>query len=97
MPASLIIDRFYSYVKSQQIEKFFGPLEKDPVSSLGWVFGPGSWILSTGSDGILPDDSFYFNPLSANPIKWSDIFKQFVGNSVLPCVTCVWPFCGIGA
>ena len=35
MPASLIIDRFYSYVKSQQIEKFFGPLKKDPVSSLG--------------------------------------------------------------
>ena len=33
-------------------------------------------------------------PLSANPTKWSDTLKQFVGNSRL--FKCIWPFCGVG-
>ena len=32
------------------------------------------------------------NPLSANPPKWSNTLKQFVGK-----FECVCPFCGIGA
>ena len=46
MPASLIIDRFYSYVKSQQIEKFFGP-------DMFWVLSKKilypHWVLNLGS------------------------------------------------
>ena len=34
------------------------------------------------------------NPLSANPTKWSNTLKQFIGD--LP-TKCVWPFCEIGA
>ena len=33
--------------------------------------------------------------LSANPTKWSNTFKQFVGNSD-QLFECVWPFCGVG-
>ena len=35
----------------------------------------------------------HFNPLGANPTKWSNTLKQFVGN----LLGCVWPFCEIGA
>ena len=34
------------------------------------------------------------NPSSANPTKWSNILKQFVGKSVFECVL---PFPGVGA
>ena len=34
---------------------------------------------------------YFFNPLSANPTKWSNTLKQFVD------LECVWPFCGVGA
>ena len=38
----------------------------------------------------------YFKALSANPIKWSNTLKQFVGNS-RRIVERVWPFCGVDA
>ena len=37
----------------------------------------------------------YANLLSANPTKWSNKLKEFVGNSRQ--IECVWPFCGVGA
>ena len=40
-------------------------------------------------------DSISLNPLSANPTKWSNTPKQFVGRSRQ--IEFVWPFCGIGA
>ena len=36
-----------------------------------------------------------FNPLSANPQKWSNTLKQFVGNT-RRIFECVWPFCEVG-
>ena len=63
MPASLIIDRFYSYVKSQQIEKFFGPdmfwvLSKKilyPHWVESWVQGLGSSLQGlTASSPTIP-------------------------------------------
>ena len=38
----------------------------------------------------------WVNPLSANPTKWSNTLKQFVGRSD-ELYECVWPFCGVGA
>ena len=29
----------------------------------------------------------YFNPLSANPVKWSNTLKQFVGNLPTNCLS----------
>ena len=31
--------------------------------------------------------SFTFNPLSANPTKWSNAIKQFVGNLATNCLS----------
>ena len=39
----------------------------------------------------------HFNPLSTNPTKWSNTFKQFVDKLLTNCFECVWPFCEIGA
>ena len=36
------------------------------------------------------------NPLSANPTKWSNTLKQFVG-CCRQIVWVVWPVCGVGA
>ena len=36
------------------------------------------------------------NPLSANPTKWSNTLKQFVGQFADELFVCVWPFCEIG-
>ena len=30
---------------------------------------------------------FYLNPLSANPTKWSNTLKQFVGNLLTSCLS----------
>ena len=46
---------------------------------------------------IISWSSFPFiNPLSANPLKWSNTLKQFVGKLLINCLS-VWPFCGLGA
>ena len=36
-------------------------------------------------------------PLSANPTKWSNTLKQFVGEIADELFECVWPFYEIGA
>ena len=36
------------------------------------------------------------DPLSANPTKWSNTLKQFVGKFADELFEYVWPFCGIG-
>ena len=33
---------------------------------------------------------FHFDPLSANPTKWPNTLKQFVGNSRRVCFTILW-------
>ena len=37
---------------------------------------------------------FVINPLSANPTKWSNTYRQFAFADEL--FECVWPFCGVG-
>ena len=37
------------------------------------------------------------NPLIANPTKWSNTLKQFVGNLPMNCLSVFDPFCGVGA
>ena len=37
------------------------------------------------------------NPLSANPTKWSNTVKQFVGNLPRNCLSVFDDFCEIGA
>ena len=58
MPTSLILDRLYSYVQSQQIESrkillssyVLGPHKKGPGSSLGSEL----WVLSIGFCDLSP-------------------------------------------
>ena len=38
--------------------------------------------------------SYYFNPLSANPTKWSNTLKQFVGKTQTNCLN-VLTFCRV--
>ena len=41
-------------------------------------------------------DYIFFNPLSANPGRWSNTLKQFLGNSQrIVWFECVSPFCGV--
>ena len=37
----------------------------------------------------------YFNPLSANPTKWSNTLKQFVGNLSINCLSVLDHFVGL--
>ena len=37
----------------------------------------------------------YINPLSANPIKWSNTLKQFVGNLPTYCMSVFEYFAGL--
>ena len=39
------------------------------------------------SDIILNTSLEYFNPLGANPTKWSNTLKQFVGNLPTNCLS----------
>ena len=44
---------------------------------------------------ILFDTSKGFNPLSANPTKWSNTLKQFVGNLPTNCLSVLDNFVGL--
>ena len=57
------------------------------------IFLVASWK-SWSLPSIIPEK---LNPLSANPTKWSNTLKQFVGNLTANCFECVRPFCDIGA
>ena len=41
------------------------------------------------------NDSFSFNPFSANPKKWSNTLKQFVGNLPTNCLSVLDYFVGL--
>ena len=36
---------------------------------------------------VLLDKELLFNPLSANPTKWSNTLKQFIGNLPMNCLS----------
>ena len=74
------------------------------------ILNPGKCrFISIGKDthdeeeilGLIRDRKLTFhqhiNPLSANPTKWSNTLKQFVGKLATNCLSVFLPFCGIGA
>ena len=61
------------------------------TSCLTLTYGRNTKRFNTSSH-----DCLNLNPSSANPTKWSNTLKQFVGNLPKNCLG-VWPFCGIGA
>ena len=42
-----------------------------------------------------PNTGFIFNPLSANPTKWSNTLKQFVGNLSKNCLSVFDQYVGL--
>ena len=61
----------------------------------------GSFSLASSSEYFLSTSqrwrffSFSFNPLSANPTKWSDTLKQFVGKLPTNCLSVFDHFVGL--
>ena len=43
----------------------------------------------------VPDSICFFNPLSANPTKWSNSLKQFLGNLPTNCFSVFDHFVGL--
>ena len=62
--------------------------------TLFWCFHCSLKLVNAGWQA-LPIWNKDLNPLSANPTKWSNTLKQFVGNT-RRIFECVWPFCEVG-
>ena len=45
------------------------------------------WVMNTPLYWYLLYDKFNFNPLIANPTKWSNTLKQFVGELPTNCLS----------
>ena len=52
-------------------------------------------LLVTEHLNIIVRVEHYFNPLSANPEKWSNTLKQFVGNLATNCLSVFDYFVGL--